>query len=456
MGFQHVGTVVKPPPLKDFQKTGAAWLARRTRAILADDMRLGKTWQVITAAKRLRAKRVRVICPAGARLVWVTALRQLAPKARAFTTTGRVDPNVNGPGWQIISYDEARIHRQKLYDQGQFDILVIDESHYLKEPGAQRTKAILGKEGLSWKAHYIWALSGTPKPNHAGELWIWARCFGLSRMRWGDWLRRYCVLDQRGNPRRTKPNRAKELRDLFSPMVLRRLKSEVAKELPPTLVERVPVYSSSEFLHLVDPVGNERTLARARAEYHQLRENIRRVPVGDRGQWLLQNNQSFATVRRVQALLKAPWVYRTIRDEIRAGAMDRVVVFAYHRDVLEILHTLLREEAQIGAELVYGSIAPTRRDAAVKRFSRPRKPTPVFLGQIISAGTAIDLSASNHGILIERDWVPANNAQALDRMGGFKQTKPVSIREIYTPDSIDDIIHEVTEHKSSLARAIFD
>src|SRR3990167_9349696 len=217
---------------RPYQLTGRDFLAARTHALLADQMRVGKSPQAIMAADKIGAERVLVTCPAIAAYQWREHWLDWSDRAPA-TIIGR-DLDVSKPGIYIASYNRAVQHQEALRTASRWDVLIVDEAHFAKNHTAQRTAAMYGKSGLGWNANRLWALTGTPAPNHAGEMWPLLRAFGIVKMTYDEFIRYFCHYDWRtdtvfGNKR----EHLTELRALIAPFTLRRTLKEVAPDLPP-------------------------------------------------------------------------------------------------------------------------------------------------------------------------------------------------------------------------------
>ena len=411
-----------PPTLHPFQVVGARFLAERRGALLADAMRLGKTGQAIEACRMVGAKRVLVVCPAIARTHWHRDWAQWWP---------------DGPAPVVWSYDEARRHRNGAPPPGdRIDALILDEVHYCKNPTASRTRAVLGKGGLVHYARRTWCLSGTPAPNHAGELWPLLRAFGLTALGYWAFVERYCRMDPWGGIKGTRKDTLPELRERMAPILLRRTKAEVAPELP--AAEVTPWY--------VD--GQVPALSGLSEEAQAILAALEGVPSEERGAFLERHARHLAQLRIWTAMAKVPMVAGAICDEMEAGEYDRLVVFGYHREPMAALQEALFQ-ADIYGLSIHGGTSRSARDYALDAFASPAEQPRVLLAQTIAAGTAIDLSAAHQGILLERDWVPGNNAQAIERMGGWKQTQPVTVRDAVLPGSIDETVAAVVTRKTN-------
>jgi SNF2 family DNA or RNA helicase len=223
-----------------YQIEGAKFLATAKRALLADDLGLGKSAQAILACDEVGAQHVLVICPASVRENWK---REFAK----FSAAG-IKPVVQ-------SYNNANAINTDPPPGDMWDALILDESHYLKSKDAKRTKAIFGPKcdgvgGLVERAKHVFLLTGTPAPNHAAELWPMLRAVmpesipsatGRPMPYW-SFVSRYCRTRDNGfgiKPVGTKNH--EKLREAMSPFVLRRKKKEVLKDLPPIRFDTLAV-----------------------------------------------------------------------------------------------------------------------------------------------------------------------------------------------------------------------
>lgn len=451
-----------------FQETGVEWLYQKKVALLADEMGLGKTPQAIRAADRAGALRLLIVCPAAARINWAREFRRFDP-ARPELHISRDGKNPPPPGVSgITSYDLAVRFQEKKAWGGDFDIIVLDEAHFLKSLDAKRTQAILGREGLVRRAGKVWALTGTPMPNHPGELWIWLRVFGRTTLNYRAFTLKFCEFAPGGGPYDPMPQivgakklAIPELRRLLAPIMLRRKKEDVLKELPPisfgdVIVERgkVNLLEHASFLPWLIPENRTRELAEKLAmEEQRLDTETGAVGLGAPGLQMLEAMAgSVATLRRYVGLQKVPAVIDMIKFEFENDLYKKIVIFAIHRDVIEWLRRELRKFRPV---TLYGKTDPERRQKNIDRFQTDPK-CKIFIGNIMAAGTAITLTAAHNVLFIEQDWVPANNAQAAMRCHRIGQEKPVTVRFVGLADSIDERITYTLKRKTRDIVAIFD
>lgn len=449
-----------------YQVIGADWLAKRKLALLADEMGLGKSAQVVSACDKINAKRILIICPAVARLNWLREFEKFSTTSRSFSILETQKPSTELSECVVTSYDLAAKNSKALCEKlKSWDVLVLDESHYLKSPTTARTVAIFGKGGLVRSADRVWALSGTPAPNHAGELWPILFTFGVTKLSYDDFIKNYCHSYQVSYSRRqisgTKIEKIPEIRMMLSQVMLRRKKEDVMKELPPiqyvdTVVEPGPVdlEMESSFLKYVFPDDKRDELNQKLSFERQLIENVvNSTGFGRDGMKALEGlANSVSTLRRYTGIQKVKAVSTMVAEELNLGLYEKIVLFAVHRDVIEGLRVHLVKFKPV---TLYGKTDPARRDRNVDKFQNNPK-CQVFIGNIQSAGTAITLTAAHNIIFVEQDWVPGNNAQAAMRCHRIGQTKPVLVRFAGLVDSIDQRVSEVLRRKTRDLSAIFD
>ena len=441
------------------QDAGATWLANRTSGLLADVPGLGKTGQALLAAQRAGAERVVVLCPAVARLNWEREVAKWGVELPVLRITDRGDhhkPSPSAPQLVIASYDGLATSRQlrARLNAGTWDALVLDEAHRLKTPTSRRTKAVYGmstdgRNCLAGKALRTWLLSGSPMPNHAGELWTHFSAL------WPDLIReRYSgrVLDQEGFIRRYCQVRVNEyggykvlgyhdregLIALLNRVMLRRTRIEGLPELvirdDPTLVE----VEDAELAAL---------------EQHEEFEELQSVlnSAAAREQDLEGIEDEFihlATLRRLTGVLKARGAAELIGGEVGQG--DKVVVFAIHREVIERLESYLKEHHPA---VIHGGTPDGRRNEEIDRFQEDPS-CQVFIGQVEACKEAITLTAGNRIWVVEAPWSPETLGQVLARCHRRGQTKTVFARFVAIAGSIDETVAAVLSLKARNIQAI--
>lgn len=451
----------KPFP---YQEIGSEFLASKRFALLADEMGLGKTVQAIRGLERIHAKRCLVICPSVARINWAREFKMWSLSNLNVQVVAKLGEKVQNDGHLICSFDYAVKNSSVLRDLG-WDVMIVDEAHYLKSTEANRAKAILGATGIVRGAKRTWLLTGTPAPNHYGELWIMLYTFGVTKLTSDAFIREYCVVRPTTyGAKVVASNTAKsaELRELLSHIMLRRLKKDVMKELPPIHFGYVSVEPGLPDLEVLPsfaqyflPTDKRHILKAELLRQQNLLETIETQMKSDRTdklQVISAISDSVSTLRRYIGLQKCEAVIELVKRELQAKAYKKIVIFAIHSDVIMSLRNGLRE---FNAVTLYGNTPPEKRQKNIDKFQK-NDYCRVFIGNIHAAGTAITLTAAHHVLFIEQDWVPGNNAQAIMRCHRIGQENPVTVRFVALEGSLDAKIAAIVKRKTMQLTQIFD
>lgn len=441
--------------LKPFQAEGARWLSTKRFALLADEMGLGKSAQTIAACDIIFASRILIVCPAIARPMWVKEFRKFSDYPRRFHVP-LTRKDIPRPGGSVVlSYDLATyLWKEKLWRGQDFDVAIFDEGHFLKEFKATRTQACLGVSGFARQAKRTWILTGTPMPNHAGELWPFLITGGRTTLKFDAFIRRFCTTAPGFSHKwaarvtGTQKGRLPELAELLSPLMLRRTVDEVLPDLPPLtfserLVEPGPVSMPKE---LLDRVADELGFL----EDHLGPEN-KLLTVEDMN--LLEAlAQSVATLRLYNGLQKVAPALERVTDRLKNKACKKIILFAVHREVINQLRLGLRP---FGAVSLHGGTSPKKKQEHIDRFQNDPS-CKVVICNIKTAGTAVTLTAANREMFVEYEWCPADNFQAAKRAHRIGTTKPVFAEFLSIAGSIDEKITTAVRRKTRDAQALFD
>lgn len=448
-----------------YQETGSKWLVGKRHALLADEMGLGKTVQAIRASDELECRRILVICPAVVRGNWRAEFEQCSTRQglRIHIITTRDDskaPAIKQANVVVVSYDLAvTLTVRMAFLALQWDLLILDESHYLKNPKAKRTRHILTKGGIGDKADRVWFLTGTPMPNYPNELWVMLRKMGQTDLPYTSFERKFCSGYNDGYAFKiTGAKNTDQLKQLLAPVTLRRRKDQVMTELPPILyttrvVEPEPYPDEYELSLMKSQKATEQ--ARLEAQQRQLFSIWANVPSTERLEALKAVQSSVTTLRRHTGLMKVKGVADFAALLLDSGT-EKVVIFAVHRDVIKYLREELRAYNPV---IIFGGSRDV--DKKIKRFqgefSRYRNhQCRVLIGQVVAAGVGITLTAASQVILAEQSWVPAENAQAIMRVHRIGQTKPVTVTFCALDGSIDEKVTRILRQKTEALTAVID
>lgn len=349
----------------------------------------------------------------------------------------------------IVSYDSVR-KWHPMIAAVEFDLIVLDEAHLIKDDRTRRARTILG--GKYQKTEYRplqakrWlALSGTPIVNKPAELWPLVKLLapdGLGKSR-ADFLERY-------NPAFGQAKLDELHLRLRSQIMVRRLKADVLKQLPAKRRQIVllDVENAEDVV-----AAEERALEAQRAAIARAREEIAGLPHAEQVMRLRQCRaialSEIAKVRHDTALAKLPEAVEHIEEIL--GNVDKLVVFAHHRDVQM---GLKRAFERIAVEL-HGGVEQAERQKAVDAFQQDRR-VRVFVGSLRAAGLGITLTAASVVVFVELDWTPAQMMQAEDRLHRIGQVNPVLVQHLVIDGSIDSKMAKILIDKQAMMDAALD
>jgi SNF2 family DNA or RNA helicase len=429
--------------------------------MLADDPGLGKTLQAVLVAQGLNARRILVVAPAIGRVSWPIEVRKFWP---GMLTHTRVPPYNGTPGdWivnddllLILSYDvfsqPAAMRRwAKPLRERRWDLLVLDEAHYLKNL-SNRTVAIYGGRsghlGIQAQADRVLLLTGSPTPNHAGELFPHYRTFWPDLLTHegkplgeADFQERYTRYTDGPWGRAVHGSQGQEvLRKAFAPVILRRRRKDVLPELPPLQVEDVPLGFSP-------PNG----MSNIYLSHRDTVERLMAVPVDALPDVLRADEIHLATLRRLLGDMKVTLAAEWARERLECG-VDKILLFAWHIDVIDRLKYQL---VDFGPVTITGQTGTEERERNVGLFQNDAQ-TRVFIGQVKAAGSAITLTAAAQVGIVEPSWVPGENDQVIARAWRLGQARPVLASFLYLPGSLDQRIMRAFRRKAAELMELYE
>lgn len=422
-----------------FQKAGVEYAMNRKNALIGDQPGLGKTSQAICLANEMQAKRVLVICPANIRLQWVQNIRRWTTMPWPYVVYpilhGRhgVHPTAH---WTVVSYDLARTEGiGYALAKGRYDLLVLDEGHYLKTVDTGRTRAVFGGgedrkfDAIAPRADKIVALTGTPLPNRPREAYTMARglCFDsidfMSEAKFGE---RFNPSMKRETPEGKiyideRTGRHGELQArLRSNFMVRREKhgpNGVMKQL------KLPIY---DIVH-VEETGAVKQALKAESLLEIDPEHMEGADAAVLGH--------IAVVRRQMGVAIAPLAAEYVQMCLEGGE-DKIVVFAHHIQVLDILMEKLDKFHPLRID---GRTSATNKLRLVEQFQKDRF-RRVLVGNMLSMGTGTDglQDVCQHAIFAEADWTPGVNQQGVDRLDRGGQLGQVQADFLVAPNSFSE------------------
>jgi SNF2 family DNA or RNA helicase len=444
-------------PLFEYQVVGAGWMAAQIAcgrgALLGDDPGVGKTTQAIAAIVAARALPAIIVCPASLKLNWVREIR-LAKRAHSILVLSGKRGAFPRAEFTIVNYELLRAREMQLLSIGA-RVVVFDEAHMCKAPYPREGHRAAVATRIAHRVGSALGLTGTPMENRPAEMWRLLHIVDpRSWPRFEDFNRRYCKApeddDGDGEHRNVvtshgRVERLDELQVRVQSVMLRRLKDEVLKDLPPKSWRSVLVA-------LDDFAMKEYRLAE-RDVVAWLRERGReaRARASERAQALTK----LTNLRLLAAIGKL----RTAVPEYLTQWFDRrrvepLVIFAYHRAVL---YDLVRICQHMGLRITtsLGSDSQKDRQASVDAFQSGH--ADVFIASVRVAGLGITLHRASDSLFVERLWTPTHMTQAADRLHRVGQTRPVTATCLDAAGTIDEYIAGVMDAKQALiSRAVDD
>lgn len=454
--------------LYPYQREGAEWLASKRAALLAWQMGTGKTPTAVSACDVVGAQRILVLCPAVARPVWRDAFSQWSkahhrPVSILHAATQPIGIH-NDPTTLIASYDllsrESNGVAKKL-SQLQWDVVICDEGHALKNRSSTRTKAVYGKKvdgrsGIAANAKHVWILTGTPVLNHADELWTHLHALAPELIEYSPgwampyltFTERYCQLTPTPFGNKIVGSRnALDLANRMSPFMSKKRKEDVLKDLPPITFGTVPV-------SIYDARVDKALLKEFNDAYIKVAPMVANFDSPDPELFLSQLRGAalaLASERRLTGLLKAPVAAELIHNDLK-DTDEKMIVFAQHSAVID---ALMHDLAVFAPVKIDGRTSHSERDAAIKQFQGDPA-CRIFVGQLQAASTAITLTAASQVLFVEADWTPAMNAQAAARAHRIGQKNAVTARFVVLDGTLDAQIMKILARKTQDIAEIMD
>jgi SWI/SNF-related matrix-associated actin-dependent regulator 1 of chromatin subfamily A len=423
--------------LEPFQWAGVRYVLNARRAFLADEQGLGKTVEALAALEADAAFPALVVCPASLKLNWQREAARWLPHRSVAVVEGRVAvpprADVLILNYEIVSTQRDTLARRRPR------ALVLDESHYVKNPQAKRTRAVRRlAEGLPPDALRL-ALTGTPVLNHADELISQLRVLGR--------------LEDFGSGARFRAQFRGPLTEerlhwhLRRRCFVRRRKSEVLPQLPDKRQVVVPVAltNAREYKLAEDDV-----IAWLREQPLDLSELNAKIAATLRAQRLAQ----LGTLQRLAAKGKLSAALAWIDDFLESG--EPLVVFARH---VEVQQAVL-ERFPSAAHLL-GRDSTEAREATVRRFQGEDGAggdgaPPLIVCATRVAAQGITLTRASNVAFLELEWTPAMHDQAEDRCHRIGQKDAVTAWYLLAAGTIDETMARLIARKRGLVSAVTD
>jgi SWI/SNF-related matrix-associated actin-dependent regulator 1 of chromatin subfamily A len=424
----------KRPPM-EHQKEAIQKLAENKRFILADDMGLGKTTSTIIAALETGAKKILIICPATLKINWKREIENYSKKSVFIAEGKNFETNHD---FVIINYDiiknfhDSKKKGESKILEGKFDLVIVDEAHYIKNAQAQRTKLI---NDIVKDIERVWLLTGTPMTSRPIDYFnLLSLVDSPVAKNWMAYVVRYCAGYQfKVGPRKVwnvmGASNLEELRDRTTNTILRRLKEDVL-DLPEKII--TPIYlrlKSKEYENLM-------------GEYY---EWYRSKP--DESNSLTVQFTKLTKVRQVIANEKTLQTIELAENIIEQG--KKAIIFC---NFTESLDAIVQHFGK-SAVKVNGSMSKVERQNSVDRFQEDEK-VKVFVGNIKAAGVGITLTAAEAVIMNDLSFLPSDHSQAEDRAYRIGQKNNVLVYYPLFENTIEGLIYDILMAKKQVIATV--
>lgn len=420
--------------LRKYQRDGYRWLRTLDGygmgGILADDMGLGKTVQVLSYLLAMKQNGQTlpslIVCPASLVLNWAEECQKFTPELSCVVVDGdaahRAELAESWPAADLVvtSYDLLR-RDEALYEGQEFYACILDEAQAIKNHTTQKYKAV-----CKVRSRVRFALTGTPVENRLGELWS---IFSFLMPGYLPPYKSFCSRFEKPIVQEEDQTAVRRLNQLTGPFILRRMKADVLKELPPKTenVYRIELEEEQRKLYLAAVVDAREKLQAAKPE---------------------DKMAVFAVLMRLREICCDP---RLIADNWEGGSAKldacaelvssavegghRILLFSQFTSMLELLAKRLDAEG-ISHFTLQGSTPKPVRAELVRRFNGGE--VSVFLISLRAGGTGLNLTAADIVIHYDPWWNVAAQNQATDRAYRIGQQNPVQVYKLIAQDTIEE------------------
>ena len=453
--------------LRPYQSTGYSWLtvmdAMGFGACLADDMGLGKTVQVLAYLENLRLKkpegRALLIVPASLLGNWQKEAEKFVPEMTVQVLHGHSNAVLTesfekSDAFLTITTYGLCLRLTCLKDRN-WESVILDEAQAIKNPKTKQTRAV---KAIPSRMHLV--MTGTPIENDLSNLWsIFDFCDkGLlgSSAEFAQFAREI------GN----KPEGYARLRNMISPFLLRRLKTDrkVISDLPEKVenVEYVNLSRKQTVLYRKCIKDLSDSLERA--------EIAKKAGSGSGMSQMERRGLVLAVILKLKQICNHPDQYlgQEIYEPDESGKFqmlkelcetiyekrERVLVFTQFKEITDHLMKFLEGVFHAKGYVIHGGISPSARTKIVDLFNDPENYVPFLVLSVKAAGTGLNLTAANHVVHFDRWWNPAVENQATDRAFRIGQKKNVMVHKFVCSGTVEEKIDQIINSKKELAENV--
>ncbi len=449
--------------LREYQQRGVSWLNYLENlglnGCLADDMGLGKTIEVIARLIQERNNNERVaptllIVPTSVIGNWQKEISKFAPHFCSTIHHGS-DRSKDAAEFEraiaeqdvvITSYNLVR-KDAKLFNNIDWQRIVLDEAQNIKNPKAAQTKAI-----LKLKAPHRLALTGTPVENRLLDLWSIFNFLNPGYLGKQAQFRKAFEIPIQKDSDRAK---ALTLKKLVEPFILRRVKTDksIIKDLPDKVEQKIYCNLTPEQASLYEAVVQD--VAQQIEEKAGIERKglilstlMKLKQICNHPRQFLQDESEF-TPNRSHKLSRL----QEMIEEIQAES-ESLLLFTQFREIGDALQQYFRHNYHYPTYYIHGGTSRKNRDKAIAEFQEPDTPPAIFILSLKAGGVGITLTKANHVFHFDRWWNPAVEDQASDRAFRIGQKKNVFVHKFVTLGSLEEKIDLMIEDKKRLSESV--
>ena len=438
--------------LRPYQKAGYDWMnflnLYRFGGCLADDMGLGKTVQTLTLLQAQKEQNITIpsliIMPTSLIYNWEMEAKKFTPKLRILIYTGTYrDKNVNNfKDYDVVltSYGIVRIDIDLLKNY-QFNYVILDESQAIKNPSSYITKAV-----MQLTTRHRLVLTGTPLENSTMDLWSQMNFINPGLLGTQHFFRNEFQIPIE---KKADDGKLKKLYSIIKPFMLRRHKSQVAKDLPPKI----------EAIHYAQMTEQQEK------EYEEAKSYYRNL--------ILQSIDSQGIGKSQMVVLQGLTKLRQLANHPRMTDRDYEGDSGKLEDVLQKLETVIEEGHKVlifsqfvkhldlfrehlnrsSCAYAYLDGSTQDRQAQVELFQN-NEAIKIFLISLKAGGLGLNLTAADYVFILDPWWNPAVEAQAVDRAHRIGQVNTVFTYKFITKNTVEEKILALQNNKKRLANEL--
>ena len=398
--------------LRNYQEWGVRYTLHQGKVLLGDEMGLGKTIQaiaVMVSLKNTKATHFVVVCPASVVANWcrevATKSRLRVEKIHGSEREAALSSWLKNGGVAVTTFETVEYFN--LEDDFHFSLLIVDEAHYVKNPGARRSRNVAN---LSFHAERLLFMTGTALENNAEEM------VSLVRLLRPDIAQLISGM--------THISSAPRFKELVAPVYYRRKRDDVLSELP-ELIESEDWCSLSAKEELV----YEETI------------RSRNMMAARRVSWNMENIDESTKAQRLREI---------IQESKEDGR--KVLVFSFFLDTIKKVMWAVGQDCY---GPINGSVPPQQRQEIIDEFDKAPAGA-VLVAQIQSGGTGLNIQSASVVIICEPQFKPSIENQAISRAYRMGQTRNVMVHRLLCLDSVDERIMEILDEKQRVFDAFAD